>query len=242
MKILCGHVTILNGVDMKEKTKTASPKAAPTSSTKPATTTKKPTARTVEIVTSDGEIMEIAAPENTITEVPVQVVSNEAISTETPQTTGHGEGGRRGQYPKSISRIETKKHNAWYVRIYFQGAYVRKTFNDNIYGGKDVAFHEALQWRDEMEKRMGKPRTERSVRKKNLAEGRDAGIYRRNARHVKRGKVYFRDIYEVVWTPAPGKISRTTISVTKYGEEEALRKAREIRRQKEIELFGGPVY
>src|SRR5687767_10901692 len=81
-----------------------------------------------------------------------------------------------GQYPKSISRIETIKHCAWYVRIYFEGAYVRKTFSDGVYGGKENAFREALQWRDEMEQRMGKPRTERSVRKKTVVDERDIGI------------------------------------------------------------------
>ncbi len=128
------------------------------------------------------------------------------------------------------------------MRIYFQGAYVRKTFSDTVYGGKDAAFQEALQWRDEMEKRMGKPRTERSVRKKTVVNGLEPGVYRRNARHVKRGRVYYRDVYEVTWTPEPGKVWRTTISVRKYGEEEALRMARELRREKEREFFGGTIY
>ena len=150
--------------------------------------------------------------------------------------------GTWGQYPKSISRIETIKHSAWYVRIYFEGAYVRKTFSDGVYGGKENAFREALQWRDDMERRMGKPRTERSVRKKTVVDDSDIGIHRRIANHIKRGRVYYRDIYEVTWTPEPGKVSRTTVSVTKYGEEEALRMARAIRRAKEREFFGGTIY
>ncbi len=150
--------------------------------------------------------------------------------------------GTWGQYPKSISRIETEKHCAWYVRIYFEGAYVRKTFSDTVYDGKENALREALQWRDEMERRMGKPRTERSVRKKTVVDGTDVGIYRRMAKHVKRGRIYYRDIYEVVWTPEPGKVWRKTISVRKYGEEEALRMARAIRREKEREYYGGTIY
>ena len=150
--------------------------------------------------------------------------------------------GTWGQYPKSISRIETLKHAAWYVRIYFQGAYVRKTFSDTVYDGKDNALQEALAWRDEMEKAMGKPRTDRSVRKKNVAEGQDIGIYRRKAKHVKRGRTYYRDIYEVTWAPEPGKVWRKTISVTKHGEEKALEMARAIRREKEREYFGGTIY
>ena len=148
---------------------------------------------------------------------------------------------RQKCYPKSISRIETKKHSAWYVRIYFEGAYVRKTFSDTVYGGKENAFREALQWRDEMERRMGKPRTERSVRKKTVLDDRVVGIHRRHLRDVKRGRIYFRDVYEVTWCPEPGKVSRTTVSINKHGEEEAFRMARAIRREKEKEHFGGTI-
>lgn len=151
--------------------------------------------------------------------------------------------GTWGRYPKSISRIETEKHSAWYVRIYFAGAYVRKTFSDAVYDGQENAFREALQWRDEMERRMGKPRTERSVRKKTVVGNQEEiGIRRRLAKHVKRGRTYYRDIYEVTWTPEPGKVGRTTISVNKYGEKEALRMARAIRREKEQQYFGGVIY
>lgn len=147
--------------------------------------------------------------------------------------------GTWGQYPKSVSRIETLKHSSWYVRIFYQGAYVRKTFSDNVYGGKDNALVEAVAWRDEMEKQMGKPRTDRSVRKKNLAEDEYAGIHRRQLKAKNReGKEYDRDVYEITWSPTPGKVSRTTVSVTKHGEEKALEMAKEIRREKEREVFG----
>ena len=149
--------------------------------------------------------------------------------------------GTWGIYPKSISRIESEKYCAWFVRIYYQGAFVRKTFSDTNYNGRDDALREAIAWRDEIEAAMGKPRTDRSVRKKTVVDERDTGIYRRNAKHMKRGKIYYRDIYEVVWSPAPGKLSRRTISVTKHGEEQALEMARALRRQKEQEHFGGVV-
>ena len=147
--------------------------------------------------------------------------------------------GTWGQYPKSVSRIETLKHSAWYVRIFYQGAYVRKTFSDTIYGGKENALVEAVAWRDEMEKQMGKPRTERSVRKKNLAEDEYAGIHRRQMKaKSSAGKEYERDVYEITWSPEPGKVSRTTVSVAKHGEEKALEMAKQIRREKEHEVFG----
>lgn len=151
--------------------------------------------------------------------------------------------GSWGMYPKSISRIESEKNCAWYVRIHYGGAYVRKTFSDTVYGGREAAFREALKWRDDMEKRMGKPRTERSVRKKSVVhEGEDVGIRRRTAKHVKRGRTYYRDVVEVTWTPEPGKVARTNVSVTKHGLEEAMRRAREIRREKERKIYGGTVY
>jgi len=151
--------------------------------------------------------------------------------------------GTWGQYPKSISRIDNERNCAWFVRIYFAGACVRKTFSDSVYGGRESAFREALKWRDETEKRMGKPRTERSVRKKVVVQDdENIGIHRRTVKHIKRGRTYYRDIIEVTWTPEPGKVGRTTISVNKYGEEEAMQRAREIRREKERELFGGTIY
>jgi hypothetical protein len=172
-----------------------------------------------------------------------QAQSEEITATEQPRTNAgkRKADGTWGIYPKSISRIETLKHSAWYVRIYFQGAYVRKTFSDKVYDGQGNALREALKWRDDMEKRMGKPRTERSVRKKTTVGDRTTGIYRRNMKGLKRGKTYFRDVYEVIWTPEPGKVSRTTISVTKYGEEEAYRMALAIRREKERQYFGGTI-
>lgn len=151
--------------------------------------------------------------------------------------------GTWGVYPKSISRIETPKNRAWYVRIFYAGAYERKTFSDAVWGTKDNALQEALRWRDETEARMGKPRTDRSVRKKVLGDDNDlVGIYRRHAKHMKRGKTYFRDIYEIVWAVAPGKLSRRTISITKHGEDEALRRAKALRAEKEREHFGARVY
>ncbi len=149
--------------------------------------------------------------------------------------------GTWGQYPKSISRIETAKHSAWYVRIYFEGAYVRKTFSDTVYNGKEDALREALLWRDEMERHMGKPRTERSVRKKTSVDERVAGIRRRTMKDKKRGRSYIRDVYEVTWAPEPGKVWRTKISVTKHGEEEAFRMALALRREKEREYYGGTI-
>ena len=169
-----------------------------------------------------------------------QTLPDEIIATDKPKKSKAD--GTWGQYPKSISRIETLKHAAWYVRIYFQGAYVRKTFSDNVHGGKESALQEALIWRDAMEKLMGKPRTDRSVRKKTIVDDREVGIQRRHAKHIKRGRTYYRDVYEVTCAPVPGKVWRTTISITKHGEEEALRLAREIRRQKEQEFFGASIY
>jgi hypothetical protein len=44
-------------------------------------------------------------------------------------------------------------------------------------------------------------------------------------------------VYEVTWSPAPGVIKRTSVAITKHGEQEALRRAIAIRQQKEAEVF-----
>ena len=45
-------------------------------------------------------------------------------------------------------------------------------------------------------------------------------------------------VYEVTWAPRPGKVSRTTVSVNKHGEDGAFLLALKIRRDKERELYG----
>src|SRR5260370_7539477 len=94
-------------------------------------------------------------------------------------------------------------------------------------GGTDNVFTEAVRWRDTEEKRVGKPRTDRL-----FATGRARsplgvpGVYQSKTSYV------------VAWSPAPRKIRREFISITRYGKKEALRRAIELRPPREREDSG----
>jgi hypothetical protein len=142
---------------------------------------------------------------------------------------------------KNISRIDSEKKNmhGWYVRIFHNGKSHAKYFNDNKSGGREEALYDAVEYRNQLEIELGKPRTERYIigalhPRNNTGV---PGVNRRTTKQKKRGKWYSWDIFEVTWNPEPNKVSRTTVSIQKYGEEEAFRRACAIREQKLAELY-----
>src|SRR5581483_2950429 len=130
---------------------------------------------------------------------------------------------------KGISRIDDPgRHGVgWYARVVFGGVTHSKYFADVPHGGTRAAFQKALAWRNAKEKEVGKPRTDRTVAR----AGRRSltgiqGVYEQNGKYV------------AAWTPRPGDTRRKFFSINKYGEEEALRKAINFRRQREREAYG----
>jgi hypothetical protein len=49
------------------------------------------------------------------------------------------------------------------------------------------------------------------------------------------------EAFQVTWSPEPNVVSRTSVSIAKYGEEEAFRRACRIREKKERALYGKAV-
>jgi hypothetical protein len=143
---------------------------------------------------------------------------------------------------KSISRIDTptKRTHGWYVRVYFNRTMHSKFFSDSLYGGSEEALEEAISCRNEIEQKIGKPRTDRHVvtaspRNQSGVIGVQRKIKRSRSRH---GKVSECEVYEVTWNPEPNVIRRTSVSIDRYGDEEAFRRACAIRREKEREMYG----
>ena len=144
---------------------------------------------------------------------------------------------------KSVTRMDYKKNTGWYVRVKFRGNEYRKYFGDNAWGGYDEAFEAAIQWRDEKELEIGKPRTERMVLSK-VKDGVGTTGISKAMKHT--GATYpdgspqpnFSEVYAVSWSPEPGVRKATSFSVPKYGEEQARQKAIALRKQKEIEIYG----
>jgi hypothetical protein len=138
---------------------------------------------------------------------------------------------------KGITRLDRprKKMHGWYVRVYLAGKSHAKYFSDVAYDGEQEALLAAIDWRDETEKDLGKPRTERRVL---LVSPRNHSGRLGVRRVMKEGA----PVYEVFWSPAPNKLQGTSISIRKYGEEEAFRRACALRREKEREMYGGELH
>jgi len=145
---------------------------------------------------------------------------------------------------KSISRVDSSKMNGWYVRVKFNKQNHTKFFTDGVHGGKEAALDEAIQWRNQKERELGKPRTDRIV----IANKQDnntghIGVIRTKKWTGARDKngnplPNYGDVYSVTWSPEPGVARHTSFSVDKYGEEEARRLAIDLRKRMERQIYG----
>jgi hypothetical protein len=145
---------------------------------------------------------------------------------------------------KNISRIDNprKRTHGWYVRIQFNGQSHAKFFSDINYGSSEEALQAALEHRNELEAQMGKPRTERYVIGRLHQHNNTGvpGVIRMYKRERKRGRGYIREVFEVTWNPEPNRVSRTSVSISKYGEAEAFRRACAIRAAKMAQFYQPP--
>lgn len=147
---------------------------------------------------------------------------------------------------KGVSRIEQPARNTfgWYVRVTFNKEKRVKFFSDAACGGKDKALKEAVRFRNQAEKELGKPRTDRLVIGGNPRNTSGImGVQRKSKVVVTEEgqKRVLKNVYEVTWNPEPGRLCRMLVSIDEYGEEGAFRKACAIRREKEKEMFGSVV-
>lgn len=143
---------------------------------------------------------------------------------------------------KNISRIDQPQRNThgWYVRVSFNGARRVKFFSDASHGGREEALKQAVVFRNDSEKQLGKPRTDRLVIARNPRNRSGITGVQRKTKVVKTeaGERLTRNVYEVTWNPEPGRLARTWVSIDEYGEEAAFRRACAIRREKEREMYG----
>jgi hypothetical protein len=142
---------------------------------------------------------------------------------------------------KSISRVdhESKRMHGWLVRVHFRGERRSKFFGDKRHGGKEPALDAAIAFRDAAEHQLGKPRTDRVVVGLSSRSTTGVqGVHRiTKTQQTSGGGISFQPVYEVTWSPAPGVIKCTSVAITKHGEQEVLRRAIAIRKQKEAEVY-----
>src|SRR3982750_4621639 len=113
---------------------------------------------------------------------------------------------------KGISRIDQpeRKTHGWYVRVSFNAQRRVKFFSDAAHGGKETALEHAIVYRNEAEKELGKPRTNRLVIARNPRNRSGITGVQRKTKVVKTetGERKIKNVYEVSWNPEPGKLCR----------------------------------
>ncbi len=141
---------------------------------------------------------------------------------------------------KSISRVDHEKKHAygWFVRVAYQGKMHQKFFSDLAQGGKRKALKAAINWRNKTEKKLGKPRTERKVAMPSSRNTSGVVGIRETTKAMTRDGRKKGPVYEVWWFPKPGVIRKTSVSIYKYGQREAFRRAQALRKAGEKEMYG----
>jgi hypothetical protein len=129
---------------------------------------------------------------------------------------------------KNISRLDytPKRMHGYWVRIQWRGQKYAKFFSDHFYGDALAAIDAALEWRDNTERAIGKPRTERLVI--GAARASNTGVV-----GVRRLRENYTEYFEATWVEETGKIGRTRFSIAKHGEKKALRYATKARQTHE---------
>jgi hypothetical protein len=143
---------------------------------------------------------------------------------------------------KGISRIDCpeRKTVGWYVRVRLKNVTKSKFISDSKHGGKEEALKKALECRNQLEKELGKPRTDWVIVGENPRNNSGVvGVRRAVKKYIgKDGTTYLNEVYEVSWNAGREKKGRTSVSIKKYGEGAAFRRACAIRRQKEELMYG----
>lgn len=146
---------------------------------------------------------------------------------------------------KGVSRIDCpeRKTVGWYVRVRLGNVTKSKFISDSKHGGKDAGLLRAVECRNQLERELGKPRTDWVVVGENPRNKSGIVGVRRAVKKYKGkdGTIYLNEVYEVSWNAGREKKGRTSVSIKKYGEASAFRRACAIRRQKEQQLYGKAV-
>jgi hypothetical protein len=127
-----------------------------------------------------------------------------------PKTTRH----------KGITRIDypPKRTFGYMARVPWQGKMHQKFFSDKKYGDRLGALAAALEWRDQTERELGKPRSEEPVISPTpMSNTGVLGV----SRVISGGKPKM----QVTWSEN-GKVRRTSFSIERHGERGALKLAR----------------
>jgi hypothetical protein len=122
---------------------------------------------------------------------------------------------------KNIARIEQTRPGrgttkGWYVQVIWGGHRYTKWFGDSGFGGKRKALVAAADWRDSIEKKIGRPATDEPVYSERSGRKSQSGVW------LWKGQKDGRPAYWITFRRPDGRLSHTTVSVTRYGKTQAM--------------------
>lgn len=147
----------------------------------------------------------------------------------------------KGNGMKGISRIESKSNGyGWYVRTYLNGKTYSKFYADSKYGGKERALKIAKKAKKLAEEQLKPWRKRRSERRRMLVKKtrrNKTGVVgiSRTKKTMRSGNTY--EYFVVNWVENR-KPRSTSISIHKYGEDEAFKRAVRLRDEKMRMIHG----
>ena len=142
-----------------------------------------------------------------------------------------------------ISRIDNPSSHGLIVRIRREKEHIVRFFSDMKFGGKRLSQQSAKNFRDVTVERLhreGKlPRIRKIVSRQSRNKSGVIGVSR-VTKKLSDGRAV--SYFAVTWHPQPGVQRGTTISIEKYGEEKAFKKACAIRNRQLMRRFGSGVF
>lgn len=140
---------------------------------------------------------------------------------------------------KGVIRIDSDSTHGWQVRVYRNAKTYSRLFSDRKCGGRDKAFEAANAYRETLVSEIAQlpptPKRRRFVRSN---KGNTSGVIgiSRTYKRDRQGRRH--EVYAVSWNPEPGVARGTSFSIKRYGEDEAFRKACQLRWEKMKEIHG----
>ena len=140
---------------------------------------------------------------------------------------------------KGVIRIDSDSTHGWQVRVYRHGKTYSKLFSDKKCKGRDKAFEAAVSYRDQLMAEVASL-PDQAPRRRLIRhnKGNTSGVVGISRTHKRDRRGVQHEVYAVSWNPEPGVARGTSFSIKRYGEDEAFRKACELRWSKMKEIYG----
>jgi hypothetical protein len=142
-----------------------------------------------------------------------------------------------------ISRVDNNSSHGWIVRVKREKDHIIRFFSDSKSGGKRLSQQAAREFRDRVFYRLEREGKRPRAKKLVLRQKRNkTGVIGVSRVQKKKPDGTVADYYAVTWHPKPGLARGTTISIARYGEELAFKRACAIRNRQLMKRFGRGIF